>query len=541
MRRQRSLSFYSETVDDYLKEYNKKKSISERRRLHPRSYDRDNNENIYTKKNNDYTKQKNFQSYDDLELENLGVNSTYQIATIERKESEETEGKLIQKLNKINLSFKQHNNNSFFSNLTPFTKNIIGPLEPNINQKDINISQRLSKNIINNDKTRHKIFNNNHNDEENDDDYCNLIGIGSSSYQMRYIDLKKKYEDDSDTTNKNNSIIRNTNNNENNSFCDNNRFIMNNNDLCLNNNIINENNKDSENNCENETNKKNNYIIENTYDCNENDDKKMRRYTFDIKAFIPDNNYYKEEDGDENQNQNQNKMLQNFISKNEFLSKNIDYVDEHLKFLITGSDNKTKHLFVNQLLNEKTNYEEDNIESFIIFKKVIKLLGDYIKLELFEEDCSLCYSHMLNTYTDFSDGIILIINMNIPSSAKYIYDIIDKIKYKINKDKRHFNVILLCFEIIVNNNLKAVDNNDIKKENNNKINNDKSKDIINNIINEFEIKPNYITFHLNEKNDCLKNEKFELVINKFLSIAYLKKERKIKKATNKKRKNLKEA
>jgi hypothetical protein len=46
------------------------------------------------------------------------------------------------------------------------------------------------------------------------------------------------------------------------------------------------------------------------------------------------------------------------------------------------------------------------------------------------------------------------------------------------------------------------------------------------IINDFELKPNYITFYLNEKGDCSKNEKFELVINKFLSLAYLKKERK---------------
>ena len=55
-----------------------------------------------------------------------------------------------------------------------------------------------------------------------------------------------------------------------------------------------------------------------------------------------------------------------------------------------------------------------------------------------------------------------------------------------------------------------------------------SKSIIDIIINDFELKPNYITFYLNEKGDCSKNEKFELVINKFLSLAYLKKERKRK-------------
>ena len=45
-------------------------------------------------------------------------------------------------------------------------------------------------------------------------------------------------------------------------------------------------------------------------------------------------------------------------------------------------------------------------------------------------------------------------------------------------------------------------------------------------INDFELKPNYITFYLNKKEDCLKNDRFELVINKFLSLAYLKKDRK---------------
>ena len=206
--------------------------------------------------------------------------------------------------------------------------------------------------------------------------------------------------------------------------------------------------------------------------------------------------------------------------------------------MITGSDIKTKHLFLNQLLNEKSHNDDSIGESFNICKKVIKLLGDYIKLELYEEDCSLCYSHMLNTYVDLSDGVILIINMNIPTSAKYIYDIIDKLKYKLNKDKRHFNTILLCFELIIVENLKDIDNNNPQ---NNHTNNDKineSKNIINDITNEFEIKPNYITFYLNDKDDCLKNNKFELAINKFLSLAYLKKERK-KKSSRKNKNNIK--
>ena len=136
---------------------------------------------------------------------------------------------------------------------------------------------------------------------------------------------------------------------------------------------------------------------------------------------------------------------------------------------------------------------------------------------------------MLNTYIDVSDGVILIINMNIPKSAKYIYDIIEKLKYKLNKDKRHFNAILLCFEIFIAKDLKNVDINKEEKNiiNNNNIN--ESKDIINKIEKEFELKPNYITFYSDNKDNYLKNDKFELVINKFLSLAYLKKERKRRK------------
>ena len=571
MRRQRSMSFYAETEEEYIQEYDRRKSISERRRYRPRSYGGDNDENLGNQDNNDYTcnKKKFFQSYDDLELDQLGVNSTFQITTIDKEESEENEGGLIQKINNINISFKQNQYNSFFTNLAPFTKNIIGPLESKIKPKEgvelttaksdgCDINKNKSEDCIK--KIYNKLEDNNKNNDE-DDDYGNLLGIGCDSYQMRYIGLNNQSEDSDDIKRKrNNSIIEKTTKNENISFLDNininelninNNSNLNNNDINDNNfianykinntyeqdspnknkNISNENNSLSYNinNCENNKNKIDNNKSKNNIDNNEDDEKKERRYTFDINTYIPDNNYHKEDEENESPNPTQNKTLQNFICKNEFLSKNIDFVDEHLKFLITGSDIKTKHLFLNQLLNEKSHNEDNIEESFNICKKVIKLLGDYIKLELYEEDCSLCYSHMLQTYIDLSDGVILIINMNIPSSAKYIYDIIDKIKYKINKDKRHFNTILLCLEIIIVKNLKDIDNN-INLQNNH-INNDninESKNIINNIINEFEMKPNYITFYLNDKNDCLKNDKFELVINKFLSLAYLKKERKRK-------------
>ena len=591
MRRQRSVSFYAENEEEYIEEYNKIKSISERRRCRSRSYAHNNEENSDSQANNDYSfrRKKFFQSYDDLELDQLGVNSTFQITTLKKEDSEDNEGGLIQKINNINISFKQKNNNSFFSNLAPFTKNIIGPLESRTNPKQ-NImlgkaknnecleDENISKYNLINDKKIKKEKNNEINDNDDDnDDYGNLLGTGYGSYQMGYLEQSNQGEDPKEEKRERiNSIIENNVDNDENDdglgFLDNINIneLHNSNSKEFQNsdNYSNENedfNNDYNTNYkfEQESPKKIKNINDDniSYSCNinniednkdfsendncnknndsndKNDDKKLRRYTFDINSFIPDNNYRKE--GEENENENsksQNKTLQNFISKNEFLSKNIDFVDEHLKFLITGSDIKSKHLFLNQLLNEKWNYDE----TFNICKKVIKLLGDYIKLELYEEECNLCYSHMLNTYIDFQDGVILIINMNIPFSANYIYDIIEKLKYKINKDKRHFNAILFCFEIIEVEDLKSVEfdkEESIKKNNINNINNlnlnnnnniNESKEIIDKIIKDFELKPNYITFYTNKKGDCLKNKKFGLVINKFLSLAYLKKERKRK-------------
>ncbi len=575
MRRQRSVSFYAETEDEYIEEYNRRKSISERRRCRSRSYAHSNDGNSESQINNDKNfKKKFFQSYDDLELDQLGVNSTFQITTIEKEESEENEGGLIQNINNINLSFKQNNNNLFFSNLAPFTKNIIGPLEsisqnimtPTLNIKRSNKEELLPKMTYDSGKKeKNEKKENNIEEDDDEDDYGNLMG-GIGSYQMGYLVNNEGEDSNNEKRERINSTIENNcdfDENDGTSFLNNiNIDELNNsknklyqsNDYYLNNdnnyNIDYKNYNNSKNELEQESSNNNNdnlsYEINSTvnnFETNKiitegdnsknnenndkNDDKKMRRYTFDINTFFPDNNYRKEGEDNESPTPSQNKTLQNFISKNEFLSKNIDFVDEHLKFLITGSDIKSKHLFLNQLLNEKSNYEDSNYESFNICKKVIKLLGDYIKLELYEEDCSLCYSHMLNTYIDFSDGVILIVNMNIPSSAKYIYDIIEKLKYKISKDKRHFNVILLCFEIITTKDSHFL--NLIKKtivNNNNEIN--ESKNIIDKIINDFELKPNYITFNINEKDDCEKNGKFELVINKFLSLAYLKKERKRK-------------
>ena len=566
MRRKRSVSFYADTQEEFIEEMNKKKSISERRRCLSNSHQYNNTSNNDISQNLKYIqKKKYFQSYDDLEIEELGVNSTYQLTKLENQDIEDNEGGLIKKIDNINLSFKEKNNNSFFSNLTPFTKNIIGKFGYKKNKKSESLFKRhqsnphelmnmFENNLENNKDIEKENEEKNENQGSEEDEY--LSGIGHRSYQMRYLGLKNPENDmNKQKRERTNSIIENNVKNEELSFLDNlnineleNINIIHNENNCVNNNHLSrkesseinneyniiEDNDDLELKKENSSNSYDNsgdefeIKAEKSFEQpQKKDEKKVRKSTFDIKAFIPNSSDNKDE---RDKNNNQYKALQNFISNNEFLSKNIDYVDEHLKFLITGSDVQTKNIFLSQLFNTKTNNDDNNLESINIIKKVIKLLGDYIKLELYEENCNLCYNHMLQTYVDFSDGIILILNINDTNSAKYIYDIIDRLKYKINKDKRHFNTILFCFSIVQKNIIKD-SKEDIHNNGQIEINNE-TYTIIDKIYNEFDIKPNYITVNMN--NNGIKNEKFELVINKFLSLAYLKKERKRKHRDSKK-------
>ena len=553
MRRQRSVSFFADTQEEFFEEMNNnKKSISERRRCRSNSYQFTNSNKSDNSKNSEYLlKKKYFQSYDDLEIEQLGVNSTYQLAKLENQvieDDDDDEGGFIKKIKNINVSFKEINNNSFFSNLTPFTKNIIGKIGHKTNKKTVSFHKKYSnhpfKFMFQNKQKNNNGNNNNEDIDPEEEEY--LAGIGHRSYQMRYLGLKNPQKEINNSKKEKSNLINENNNKgeENSSFNDTLKI-----DELENENIKNKDNVNVENNEIKEISEINNDDIikedneeldmkkessSNSYDNSEDefeiktdktlenplkkDDKKIRKFTFDINTFIPNSGEIKDE-GDKNIDQY--KALQNFISNNEFLSKNIDYVDEHLKFLITGNDMKSKQLFLNALLNIKSKNDDSNIESINIIKKVIKLLGDYIKLELYEENCNLCYSHMLQTYVDFSDGIIFILNINDVKSGKYIYDIIDKLKYKINKDKRHFNTVLLCFNII------EEDQKDLNNDDNQIEINSETYIIIDKIFNDFDIKPNYITMNINN-DEKLKNEKFEFVINKFLSLAYLKKERKRK-------------
>ena len=116
---------------------------------------------------------------------------------------------------------------------------------------------------------------------------------------------------------------------------------------------------------------------------------------------------------------------------------------------------------------------------------------------------------MLKAYLSIVNGLILIIDINEPLSAKYSYDFLEKIKYVLNINKNNYSVICICFDII-----------EIDKTNKNVI---KTKNIINKIKEDYNIKTIFIDFSLNNPSH---EDKLENIINKFLSLAYLKKERK---------------
>lgn len=119
---------------------------------------------------------------------------------------------------------------------------------------------------------------------------------------------------------------------------------------------------------------------------------------------------------------------------------------------------------------------------------------------------------MLNLYLSIVNGLILTIDINEPSSAKYAYELFEKVKYNINLNQKYFSIICICF------NLTEI----IKNEENIK----KTKEIIKNIKNDFNIKTYFINYSLNVSYN--NDNKLENIINKYLSLAYLKKERKDK-------------
>ena len=466
MPRHRSISHYAQTEKEYLEKCQenpneKGKTLFKRRRRYKTSFSSKDIE--YHDEKNENTEKiinKKFSSYDDLEFDELGINSTYQIQNIENENDDDTEIELLNKINNINLSFKEKDKENFIFNLIACSKNIINDL-PNEFIK--------SNNSILNEK------------------------------KYKYINPFYLENDNNNYLNSDNHIESKINDIEND----------------FNKNIESESEKNIE---EIDINKSSPYssTINSSIsgssiqkDINYKDDEKKseRSYTFEESK---NSQWYNCSIGNEEKiNSIQNKKIQDYIQRNKFLSKNIDYVDEHLKLLVCGSDIRTKNLLINEMLN-KNNRSKEKIYEFNIYKKVIKILGDYIKLELLVEDCNLCYSLMLNSYVSVVNGLILTIDINDASSAKYVYELLEKIKYKLNLNRKHFSVICIYFDFI-----------DI---NSNKENVSYNKNIISKIENEFNIKTFLISYSLNniDEND----NKLENIINKYLSLAYLKKERK---------------
>ena len=147
----------------------------------------------------------------------------------------------------------------------------------------------------------------------------------------------------------------------------------------------------------------------------------------------------------------------------------------------------------------------------MIKKKNIKLLGHYIRLELLDTNSELSNSNMLDVYYKISDGMILIVDSQSPNSAYYIKDLLEKMKYEFHQNN-FYNLLFLSISKKENNNLK---------DNKGKLNSIETESIIHNIENEYNYK---------FKNICLDDDdKFYNVMNKFFSISYLKKGRKINK------------
>ena len=406
--RKRSSSFYAKNEDEYNKIYNRKKTLMERKSERKSHSNKRNNENFNNNYNNLVNK---YKSFDELELDELGVNSTFQITTMDDEQTsiEDAEKIILESLDNLNLSLKSKNKNMFFENLFQFSENIVN--------SETNNNNNMKKQV--------------------------------------HFQLKK--EDNNNIENNNNNNFKNN----------------------INNNI--------------------------------NKEKLKRSKTFDTLNEI-EKNYFEKE------NINKNENIYSYIQSNNFLSQNIDYTDETLKFLVMGSENCGKNYFKFKLFMENNNIHEKmspKFSSFEIRKKNIKLLGHYIKLELLDTQSSLSKTQMLNVYFKICDGMISIIDYEKVKSAEFILDLYEKKKYE--KDINYKNNIILSIKININ-----------KIENNNK--NNLIVKILKKIEDNYDTKINFINF------DNISH--FHNIMNKYFSITYLKKD--IFNIKRKKKKNKRE-
>ena len=121
--RKRSVSFYAKNEEEFERIFDRKKSLLERRhsRFSP-----------FTKRNPLNEKEKTYSYFDDLEIDELGVNSCFQI-TQKEENAEEAELNLMNKLGNLNLSIKKKDKNMFYDNFC--SKNLLKGEEDDIFQK----------------------------------------------------------------------------------------------------------------------------------------------------------------------------------------------------------------------------------------------------------------------------------------------------------------------------------------------------------------------------------------------------------------------
>ena len=389
--RKRSVSFYAKTEEEFQRTFDRKKSLMERKNKRIFPYNKKNNSSSIKKK-----KKKTYTPYDDLELDELGVNSSFQI-TQKEEDAEEAEISLMNKFSNLNLSIKNKDKNMFYENLC--SKNILKGEEDEISFQKKSWESEGKK---------------------DNNEYLNKLKIRTLMGNNNFDSIKLYKQ------------IKNRSN------------------------------------------------------------------TFD-EIFNLENGKNLDEES-----------IISFINSSDFLSQNIDITQDILKFLVMGSENSGKSYFISKLFNEEIKKENGKFCIMDIRKKNIKLLGNYIRLELLDTSSILANTEMINVYFKISDGMIMIIDSQNPLSAKYIYDLIQKMKYKIFDNK--YNLLILCIS-------KKIENFD---ENARK-NFDETNMIVSQIENEFEYK--VINIDLDNRDFFID------VVNRFLSLSYLKKDR--KKNTNK--------
>ena len=389
--RKRSVSFYAKTEEEFQKTFDRKKSLMERKNKRIFPYNKKNNSSSPNQK-----EKKTYTPYDDLELDELGVNSSFQI-TQKEEDAEEAEISLMNKFSNLNLSIKNKDKNMFYENLC--SKNILKGEEDEISFQKKSWESEGKK---------------------DNNEYLNKLKIRTLMGNNNFDSIKLYKQ------------IKNRSN------------------------------------------------------------------TFD-EIFNLENGKNLDEES-----------IISFINSSDFLSQNIDITQDILKFLVMGSENSGKSYFISKLFNEEIKKENGKFCIMDIRKKNIKLLGNYIRLELLDTSSILANTEMINVYFKISDGMIMIIDSQNPLSAKYIYDLIQKMKYKIFDNK--YNLLILC----ISKNIENFDENARK-------NFDETNMIVSQIENEFEYK--VINIDLDNRDFFID------VVNRFLSLSYLKKDR--KKNTNK--------